>query len=299
MKQRSSALRTIRACVMFAGAMAMSALAAPGEPQSQSPTDKFKSLEFREIGPAVMGGRIDDFAVVESNPKIVYVGAASGGVWKTTNNGTTWEPVFDKEGASTIGDVAIAPSDPNVVWVGTGEPNNRQSSTWGNGVYRSLDGGTTWTHVGLEDTQNVGRIVINPHDPNTVFVAALGHLWGPNAQRGLYRTRDAGKTWQKVLGVDDNTGVVDVAMDRDGRTLFAATYQRRRRAFGFIGGGPGGGLWRSLDGGDTWERLANGLPTGNIGRIGIDISRSNPNIVFAVIESRQGGVFRSEDRGAT
>jgi len=260
------------------------------------------STSWRHLGPAAFGGRIDDIEAVADDPRIIFVGAASGGVFRSTNNGVTWEPVLDRyAGALSVGDIAIAPSDRNVVWVGTGEPNNRQSSTWGDGVYRSLDGGTTWQHMGLRDTQSIGRVVIDPRDPNTVFVAAVGHLWGPNEQRGLYRTKDGGKTWRKVLGVDEHTGAVDVAIDRDGRTLFAATYQRRRRAFGFAGSGPGSGLWRSLDGGDTWERLtsANGLPSGEMGRIGVAISASEPDVVYAVIESRGGGVFRSNDRGRT
>jgi photosystem II stability/assembly factor-like uncharacterized protein len=258
------------------------------------------ATSWRHIGPASFGGRIDDIEAVADDPRIIFVGTASGGIFRSRNNGVTWDPVFDAYGtALSIGDIAIAPSDPNVIWAGTGEANSRQSSTWGDGVYRSLDGGTTWQHMGLRETQTIGRIVIDPRDPSVVFVAAAGHLWGPNEQRGLYRTKDAGKTWQRVLGVDENTGAVDVAMDRDGRTLFAATYQRRRRAWGFAGGGPGSALWRSLDGGDTWQRLTNGLPTGNTGRIGIDISKSDPNIVFAVIENKNGGVFRSTDRGTT
>lgn len=257
------------------------------------------ALAWRHVGPAAFGGRIDDIEAVPSRPHTIFVGAAGGGLWRTTNNGVTWTPVFDAYGGSiSIGDVAIAPSDPNVVWVGTGEPNNRQSSTWGDGVYRSLDGGDTWEPMGLRDSQHVGRIVIHPRDPDVVFVAALGHLWGPNSERGLYRTKDGGKTWSKVLGVDDNTGAVDVALDPDGRTVYAATYQRRRRAFGFVGGGSGSGLWRSLDGGDTWQRLGHGLPTGVIGRIGIAIAPSNSDIVYAVIEHRgAGGVYRSTDRG--
>ncbi len=180
-----SAIRTTLIAVAFLSAFGGSAPVAPGG--QQNPIDKFKNLEFREIGPAVMGGRIDDFAVVESNPKIVYVGTASGGLWKTTNNGTTWEPVFDKEGVSTIGDIAIAPSDPAVVWVGTGEPNNRQSSSWGDGVYKSVDGGKTWNKMGLEATHHIGRIVIHPRNPDIVYVAALGHLWGPNRSAAFTR----------------------------------------------------------------------------------------------------------------
>lgn len=159
-------------------------------------TEKLKGLEAREIGPAVMGGRIDDFAVVESNPNIVFVGVASGGVWKTTNNGTTWTPVFDKEAVSTIGDIAIAPSDPSVVWVGSGEPNNRQSASWGDGIYKSVDGGKTWQNMGLRATHHIGRVVIHPRNPDVVYVAAQGHLWGPNAERGVYKTTDGGKTWR-------------------------------------------------------------------------------------------------------
>jgi len=192
MKHLWSALRTILAGAVVSGVLAVSAMA--GTTDQPKPTDKFKSLEFREIGPAVMGGRIDDFAVVEGNPKIIYVGTASGGVWKTTNNGTTWEPVFDKEGVSTIGDIAIAPSDPSVVWVGSGEPNNRQSSSWGDGAYKSIDGGKTWKNMGLEKTHHIGRIVIHPRNPDVVYVAALGHLWGPNPERGVYKTSDGGKT---------------------------------------------------------------------------------------------------------
>jgi photosystem II stability/assembly factor-like uncharacterized protein len=255
---------------------------------------------WRHLGPAAFGGRIDDVEAVAGDPRIIFVGAAGGGAFRSRNGGVSWEAVFDRDGtALSIGDIAIAPSDPNVVWVGTGEPNNRQSSTWGDGVYRSLDGGTTWKHMGLRESQNVGRIVIDPRDARTVFVAAVGHLWGPNEQRGLYRTRDAGVTWQKVLGVDEHTGAVDVAIDPDGRTLYAATYQRRRRGWGFAGSGPGSGLWRSLDGGDSWERITNGLPTGDLGRIGVAIAPSEPSTVYAVIESRAGGVFRSADRGAT
>jgi photosystem II stability/assembly factor-like uncharacterized protein len=264
---------------------------------AQWPTD----TSWRHIGPAAFGGRIDDVEAVPGKSHIIYVAAAAGGVFRSTNNGITWDAVLDRVGTTlSIGDIAIAPSDPNIVWAGAGEPNNRQSSTWGDGVYRSLDGGTTWQHMGLQDSHHIGRVRIHPRDPNTVWVAALGHLWGPNEMRGLYRTKDAGKTWQKVLGVDENTGVVDVAVDNDGRTVYAATYLRRRRGWGFVGGGETSALWRSLDGGDTWGRLTKGLPAGMTGRIGLDISASDQDIVYAVIENRPGGgVFRSLDRGAT
>lgn len=255
-------------------------------------------LKWRCIGPANMGGRIDDFAIVEGNTDIIYVGTASGGVWKTTNNGITWEPIFDDQSTSTIGDVTVAPSNPDIVWVGTGEPNNRQSSSWGNGVYKSTDGGKTWKNMGLRDTHHIGRIVIHPTNPDIVYVAGLGHLWGPNKERGLFKTVDGGKTWVNTLFIDENTGCVDVAIDPESpNTLYAAAYQRRRRGWGFNGGGPGSGLYKTTDGGETWDRLTNGLPSGIIGRIGIDIYRSNTNIVYAVVEHKQGGVFRSEDKG--
>jgi photosystem II stability/assembly factor-like uncharacterized protein len=220
-----------------------------------------KTLRFREIGPAAMGGRIDDFAVVENDPDTIYVGSASGGVFKTVNGGTTWEPVFDNESVSTIGDLAIAPSDPSNVWVGTGEANNRQSSSWGDGVYKSTDAGRTWQHMGLAETQAIGRIVIHPTDPNTVYVAAVGRLWGPSKERGVYKTTDGGKTWTQVLFVNEDTGVSDIAMDPESPgTLIAAAYQRRRTVFGFNGSGPGSGLYKTTDGGATWKKLERGLP---------------------------------------
>ena len=258
-----------------------------------------ETVRWRHIGPAAFGGRISDLAVDPTDKSVIYVGAASGGVFKTVNGGTTWTPVFDTSGgAQSIGAIAIAPSDPQVVWVGTGEPNNRQSSSWGNGVYRSLDAGRTWTSMGLEETHHIGRIVVDPRDPSVVYVAALGRLWGPNEARGVYRTRDAGKSWQKVLAIDAETGVVDLLLDPNGRDLIAAAYQRRRRAFGFVGGGTGSGLYRSSDGGDSWQRLGEGLPTGVIGRIGLAQARSEPDVVYAIIEHRTaGGVYRSDDRG--
>ncbi|MDX2034171.1 MAG: hypothetical protein SF339_26080 [Blastocatellia bacterium] len=260
----------------------------------------FKSLQFRALGPAIMGGRIDDFAVVESNPHTIYAATASGGLWRTTNNGVTWEPLFDGESHSSIGDVALAPSNPDIVWVGTGEPNNRQSSSWGNGVYKSVDGGKTWTNMGLKDSHHIGRIVVHPTNPEIVYVAAVGRLWGPNRERGLFKTTDGGKTWTNTKFIDEDTGFIDVAMDgQDPNVLYAAAYQRRRTPFGFNGGGPGSGLYKTTDGGATWRRLAGGLPEGDAGRIGIDIYRKDPKIVYATYEHAEGGLFRSEDAGAT
>jgi photosystem II stability/assembly factor-like uncharacterized protein len=262
-----------------------------------------KNLSWRAIGPAIMGGRIDDFAVVESNPDIVYVGVASGGLWKTVNAGTTWEPIFDNEAVSTIGDMAIAPSDPSIIYVGTGESNNRQSSSWGNGMYKSLDSGKTWVHIGLEETEHIGRVVVHPANPNVAYVAAAGHLWGSNKERGVYKTTDGGKTWTLVLFINQDTGVNDIAMDpQSPDTLYAGAYQRRRTAFGFNGGGPDGAIYKTIDGGATWKKLAKGLPYekgGDVGRIGLTVYLRNPNIVYALVEHKDGGIFRSEDKGET
>ncbi len=296
-----SAMRMVSVVVVICAGLGIGV--APEAAGQSNPTDKLKNLEFREIGPAVMGGRIDDFGVVESNPNIVYVGTASGGVWKTTNNGTTWEPVFDKEGVSTIGDIAIAPSDPGVVWVGTGEPNNRQSSSWGDGIYKSLDAGKTWQNMGLRATLHIGRIVIHPKNPDVVYAAALGHLWGPNPERGVYKTTDGGKTWNQVLKINADTGVSDIAMDPESpETLYAAAYERRRTPFGFNGGGPDGGIYKTVDGGATWKKLTKGLPYengGDVGRIGLDIYRKDSNVVYAIVQHEKGGTYRSEDKGET
>jgi photosystem II stability/assembly factor-like uncharacterized protein len=287
-------------CMGLALSLFLGAKKATKAPEPVIKESILEGLRWRCIGPANMGGRIDDFAVVESNPKIIYAGTASGGIWKTTNNGITWEPIFDDQVTSTIGDVTVAPSNPGIIWAGTGEPNNRQSSSWGEGVYKSTDSGRTWKNMGLRDTHHIGRIVIHPTNPDIVYVAALGHLWGPNKERGLFRTMDGGKTWTNTKFIDQNTGFVDVALDHENpNVLYAAAYQRRRRGWGFNGGGPGSGLYKTIDGGETWVRLTDGLPSGNIGRIGIAIYRSNPNIVYAVIQHKQGGTFRSEDKGLT
>ena len=273
---------------------------------AQSPPDyaaALANLSWRSIGPATMGGRIDDFAVVESDPSTVYVGTASGGILKTTNAGTTWTPIFDNEAVATIGDLALAPSDPSILWVGTGESNNRQSSSWGNGVYRSRDAGKTWSHMGLSDTHHIGRIVIHPRNPDIVYVAAAGHLWGPNKERGVYKTADGGKTWSQVLFINEDTGVNDIAIDPESPdTLYAAAYERRRTVFGYNGGGPYGGIYKTIDGGASWKKLNKGLPYeqgGDVGRIGLAVYRRNPSIVYALVEHAKSGIFRSEDKGET
>lgn len=272
--------------------------------------DLLAGLEFRTIGPATMSGRIVDLAVVEADPTTFYVATATGGVWKTTTNGTTFTPVFEREGTHSVGDIALHQVDTSIVWVGTGERANRQSSSWGDGVYKSTDGGTTWTNMGLRDSHHIGRIALHPTDPDVVFVAAMGHLWGPNDERGLYRSTDGGRTWTRVLAVDEHTGVVDVAIDpSDPSVAYAATYQRRRRPYGFHGGGPGSGLWKSTDGGRTWRELTEGLPAGEKGRIGITLYRSDPRIVYVSVEQgyrynastaygeRRAGIYRSDDKG--
>src|ERR1051325_7625811 len=245
-----------------------------------------KRFVFRGIGPASMGGRIDDITCVDNNSYICYVAFATGGLWKTTNNGTTFTPVFDTYSSGSIGDVAIAPSNPDIVWVGTGEANNRQSSSFGDGIYKSTDAGKTFTKMGLEDSQTIARIVIDPKDPNIVYAAVLGHLFGPNKERGVYKTTDGGKTWNNVKFIDEDTGFTDIAIDyTDSKVLYAASYQRRRTSFGFNGGGPGSGIWKTIDAGKTWKRLeGSGLPEGVLGRIGLDVSRSNPNVVYAQME---------------
>jgi photosystem II stability/assembly factor-like uncharacterized protein len=260
----------------------------------------WKSLKFREVGPANMGGRIDDLAVVESNTNIVYAATASAGVWKSVNSGMTWTPLFDDQSLSSIGDVTVAPSEPETVWVGTGESNNRQSSSWGNGVYKSQDGGKTWVHMGLKETHHIGRILIHPTNPNIVYVAAAGRLWGPNEERGVFKTTDGGKTWNKVLYINPDTGVNDLALDyHNPDTIYAAAYQRRRTVFGMNGGGPGSAIYRTVDGGATWKKLTKGLPQEDLGRIGLDVYRKDGNIVYALVESQQPGIFRSDDKGET
>jgi photosystem II stability/assembly factor-like uncharacterized protein len=261
-------------------------------PVHQSDDPILKSFVWRSIGPANMGGRVDDIAVDENSPSTYYVGFATGGIWKTTNNGTTWTPIFDKYPVSSIGDIALAPSNPNVLYVGTGEPNNRQSSSFGAGVYKSTDGGKEFVYVGLKDTQSIGRVVVHPKDPNIVYVAAVGHLFGPNPERGLFKTADGGKTWTNTKFIDNDTGFTDVVMDPSNpNVLLAASYQRRRQPWGFNGGGSGSALWKTTDGAKSWTRLTgNGLPDNPIlGRIGIDIARSKPSTIYVSIEVGPSG----------
>jgi photosystem II stability/assembly factor-like uncharacterized protein len=262
--------------------------------------DQLAALQWRAIGPASQGGRITDIEALPTRPATIYVGAASGGVFKSVNHGTTWAAVFDAMPNLSVGDIAVSASHPDHVWVGTGEANNRNSSPWGEGIYKSVDGGETWRSMGLEETRHIGRVVVHPTNPNIVYVAALGHLFGPNEERGLYKTEDGGESWDKIMYIDEDTGFVDLIMDpTDPQILYAAAYQRRRRAFGFVGSGPGGGLYKTTDGGRTWRELREGLPAGEKGRIGLAVSASRPHVVMATVQADGGGVFRSEDRGET
>ena len=263
---------------------------------------------WRPIGPAVTSGRVVDLAVAEGPEsrvgdrlgKLMYAAAASGGVWKSINAGTTWEPVFDEQSTSSIGDIALAPSNPEIVWVGTGESNNQRSSSWGDGVYKSENGGKTWTNMGLKSSQHIGRIVIHPTNPNIVYVAAVGPLWADGGERGLFKTTDGGKTWTNVLKISVHTGVTDVVMDpTDPTVMYAAAFQRQRKAYSFVGGGPESGIYKSIDGGTTWTKLTEGLPKGDIGRIGLDVSRSQPRTVYATLETKTPEVYRSDDYGAS
>jgi len=254
---------------------------------NRSANSLLSSVRFRSIGPASMGGRVDDIEVAPSDPSVIYVGYATGGVFKSENNGTTFAPVFQSYGSASIGDIAIHPTNPNIVYVGTGEPNNRQTSTFGDGMYKTTDGGKTFTRVGLEQTQTIARIVIDPRNPEVVYVAAPGHLFGPSPDRGVYKTTDGGRRWSKIKYIDDNTGFTDIAIDRSNdNVLYAASYQRRRTGCCFNGGGPGSGVWKSDDAGRNWRKLSgSGLPPGTYGRVALDVSRSNPNVVFAQIET--------------
>jgi len=264
----------------------------PARAVNESADPILKRFVWRSIGPTAMGGRLDDIAVDENNPSVFYLGYATGGVWKTENNGTTWTPIFDEQPVTSIGDIAISRSNPQIVYVGTGEPNNRQSSSFGAGVYKSTDGGKTFTYSGLKETQTIAKVVVHPTDPNTVYVAAVGHLFGPNPERGLYRTTDGGKSWTNTKFIDNDTGFIDLVMHpTEPNTLWAASYQRRRQPWGFNGGGPGSGIWTTTDAGKNWTKVTgSGLPNNRIiGRIGLDICRTKPNVIAAQIEVGPSG----------
>ncbi|MCL7972233.1 MAG: glycosyl hydrolase [marine benthic group bacterium] len=259
-------------------------------------------LEFRAIGPALTSGRIGDLAVHPDDPATWYVAVSSGGVWKTVNAGVTWKPIFDSYGSYSIGTVTVDPRDPLVVWVGTGENNSQRSVGYGDGLYKSVDGGRSFDRVGLEESEHIAKILIDPRDSDVVFVAAQGPLWASGGDRGLYRTSDGGKSWEAVLEVDGDTGVTDVLMDpRNPDVMYAASYQRRRHVWTLINGGPGSGIYKSIDGGRSWDKANKGLPGGDLGRIGLAMSPQDPNVLYATVEAADGksGFFRSVDRAGS
>jgi photosystem II stability/assembly factor-like uncharacterized protein len=264
------------------------------------PSAVLKSMKFRSIGPTQQSGRFVDFAVPAQRAHTFYAASASGHLWKTENNGQTFEPLFENEKVFSIGDIAVAPSNPDLLWLGSGEANNSRSTYWGDGVYKSVDAGKTWKNVGLKESHHIGRIVVHPANPDVVYVAALGHLYSENPERGLYKTADGGKTWDKILGISVDgraVGVVDVAMDpSDPETLYAASYDRFRKPWTFGLGGPGSGVHKTTDGGKTWTKLAGGLPGGVLGRIGLAVYPKNPKIVFAEIENANKPGMSPEDR---
>jgi photosystem II stability/assembly factor-like uncharacterized protein len=272
------------------------------KPKDPLSSETLSGLKFRGIGPAITSGRIIDFAVNPNDRSQYYVAVACGGVWKTINAGTSFEPVFDGQKSFSIGCVAMDPTNPYVVWVGTGENNSQRSVSYGDGVYKSMDGGKSWNCMGLKTSEHIGKILIDPRNPNTVYVACQGPLWRSGGERSLYKTTDGGKTWNPVLTISENTGITDVVMDpRDSNVLYAASYQRRRHVWTLINGGPEANIYKSVDGGATWDTLRSGLPSGDKGRIGLAISPVNPDIVYATIEAaeKQGGFYASTDRGMT
>jgi photosystem II stability/assembly factor-like uncharacterized protein len=267
------------------------------EQKDSTPPSQFKALKYRSIGPAA-GGRVSRVAGVPGDPTVYYAAAASGGVWKSTDAGATWKPIFDEQPVSSTGSIAVAPSDPAVVYLGTGEANVRGNVAAGNGIYRSMDAGKTWTHVWKQEGQ-IGTIAVHPTNPDVAYAAVLGKAFGPNAARGVYRTRDRGRTWQQVLKKDADTGASDVAIDpTTPSVIFAGMWQARRRPWELVSGGPGSGLYVSRDGGDTWKALTgDGLPAGIWGKVGVAVAPSDGRRVYALIEAEKGGLFRSDDGG--
>lgn len=262
----------------------------------------FSDIGFRSIGPAFMSGRIADIAIHPEDPSTWYVAVGSGGVWKTENRGTTWTPLFDGQSVYSIGCVTIDPNNPHTIWVGTGENVGGRHVSFGDGLYRSTDDGKSWKNMGLQESEHISEIIIHPDNPNTIWVAVQGPLWNKGGQRGFYMSEDGGENWTRTLGDDEWTGVTDIAMDpRDPMRLYAATWDRHRTVAAYMGGGPGSGLHRSVDGGKTWEELKTGLPTSNLGKIGLAISPQDPDVLYAAIEldNRKGGVYRSQDRGSS
>jgi photosystem II stability/assembly factor-like uncharacterized protein len=298
MRLRAGALAGLLACAAATCALFASLPAAAQ--QDAELTKAYAGMKWRLIGP-YRGGRVLAVSGIPGDPNVYYFGAVAGGVWKTTDAGSTWQPIFDKQPISSIGSIAVAESDPNVIFVGTGEACIRGNISFGDGVYKSTDGGKTWQNVGLRDTRHIGRVIVHPRNPDIVFVAALGHAYGPNQERGIFRSTDGGKTWEKVLYQDEKTGGIDIEFDRTNpRILLAALWEAYRTPWSLTSGGPGSGLYRSTDGGTTWKRLeGQGLPKGPLGRIGVRVSPADSNRIYALIEAEQGGLYLSEDGGDT
>ncbi|MFB3854534.1 MAG: WD40/YVTN/BNR-like repeat-containing protein [Vicinamibacterales bacterium] len=297
MRQGSTVVRTLFTGAAFALLVSLGA----GSAAAQTlPPEVLKAFPLRSIGPTAQGGRFVDFAVPEQEPHTIYAATGSGGLWKSVNDGHSWMPIFDNERSISIGDIAVAPSNPNVVWVGTGEATSSRSTYWGDGVYKSTDAGKSWTNMGLPETHHIGRIVIDPKDPNIVYVAALGKLYSENPERGVYKTTDGGKTWTKSLDVkvgDRAIGACDIVMDpKNPRVLYAATYDKERKPWTFNLAGPGSGIYKTTDAGKTWTKLTNGLPSGMLGRIGLDVYLRNPNILYANIENGNKPGMSDEER---
>jgi photosystem II stability/assembly factor-like uncharacterized protein len=269
--------------------------------QTQYDASLYSGLRWRMIGP-FRGGRVNAVSGVIGQPNTFYFGSVGGGVWKSTNSGRTWTPVFDSQPVASIGAIGVAPSNPNIVYVGTGEADMRDSISFGKGVYKSVDAGKTWKHLGLENTRQIGRILVDPRNPDVVFVAALGHAYGSSPDRGVYRSRDGGVTWKKVLFKNDDVGAIDLALDPTNPQIVYAALWAVRRPPWFIytpANGPGSGIFKSSDGGTTWQPLSNGIPTEGLGRIGIAVAPANKNRIYAIVDAKEGGLFSSSDAGAT
>ncbi|MDQ2681684.1 MAG: hypothetical protein M3Y21_11815, partial [Candidatus Eremiobacteraeota bacterium] len=272
----------------------------PTPKASSSPPPAYSRLKWREVGPAISGGRVSAVVGTVGDPNLYYIGSAGGGVWKTQDGGATWEAVFEKEAVAAIGDVAIDPKDSKTVWVGTGEANPRNDVSYGDGVYRSIDAGATWKNMGLKKTRQISRVLIDPQNPKVVLVGALGDLFADSTDRGVYRSEDDGKTWKQTLYVGPSSGVSDMVMNqKDPNVLYAGIWQFRREPWTFHSGGKDDGLYKSTDGGKSWTKLTgHGLPSGDVGRIGLALAPSDPNVVYATIESKAGILWRSDDAGA-
>src|SRR5882724_9174954 len=281
------------AAIVVAGALAIRA--------QQYPANMYSGLRWRMIGP-FRAGRVNAVTGVPGQPTTFYFGSVGGGVWKSNNSGRTWLPLFDSQPIASIGAIGVAPSNPNVVYVGTGEADVRSQNSYGNGMYKSSDAGKTWTHIGLDNTRQIGRIIVDPKNPNIVFVAALGHIYGANPDRGVFRSKDGGATWQKVLFKSDDIGAIDLTFDpTNSQTVYATLWNTRRPPWSIYppSYGPGGGIFKSTDGGSTWLPIMNGIASEGIGRIGIAVAPTNHNRIYAIVDAKAGGLYRSDDAGSS